>query len=73
YEVMKRFQSFLHSGSDSAEAGKLSTEKVGYTSKTYLKNYKSPIEALPVFATKGNEKISLNFSKCVSFVFFIDI
>ncbi|BDR26857.1 hypothetical protein RVBP20_0980 [Pseudomonas phage sp. NK1] len=64
YEVMKRFQSFLHSGSDSAEAGKLSTEKVGYTSKTYLKNYKSPIEALPVFATMANEKISLNISHC---------
>lgn len=63
YEVMKLYQSFLHSGSDN-DAGKLSSDKIGFTSKTYLKNFKSPVEALPVCATMINEKIRLNIVHC---------
>lgn len=63
YEVMKRFQSFLHSGSDT-EGSKLSSDKVGFTSKTYLKNYSSIIEGVVALASLTNEKISLPFTHC---------
>lgn len=63
YEVMKRFQSFLHSGSDT-EGSKLSSDKVGFTSKTYLKNYTSVIEGVVALASLVNEKISLPFVHC---------
>jgi hypothetical protein len=59
YEFMKRTQSFLHSG-DNGDSAKLSSDKVGFTSKTYLKNYKDPVEALASFVSLINEKISLN-------------
>lgn len=63
YEVMKRIQSFLHSGSDT-EGSKLSSDKVGFTSKTYLKNYSSVIEGVVALASLVNEKISLPFVHC---------
>lgn len=59
YEFMKRVQSFLHSG-DNGDSAKLSSDKVGFTSKTYLKNYKDPVDALSAFLSLINEKISLN-------------
>lgn len=63
YEVMKRFQSFLHSGSDT-EGSKLSSDKVGFTSKTYLKNYSSVLEGVVATASLINEKIDLPFVHC---------
>lgn len=63
YEVMKRFQSFLHSGSDT-EGSKLSSDKVGFTSKTYLKNYSSVLEGVVATASLINEKINLPFVHC---------
>jgi hypothetical protein len=63
YEVMKRIQSFLHSGSDT-EGSKLSSDKVGFTSKTYLKNYSSVIEGVVATASLVNEKINLPFTHC---------
>lgn len=65
HEVMKRIQSFLHSGSDS-EGTKLSGEKTSvlYSGKTYLKNYKDPAEALAVFTAMVNEKLSINIIHC---------
>lgn len=63
YEVMKRIQSFLHSGSDT-EGSKLSSDKVGFTSKTYLKNYSSVIEGVVALASLVNEKINLPFTHC---------
>lgn len=63
YEVMKRFQSFLHSGSDT-EGSKLSSDKVGFTSKTYLKNYTNIIEGVVATAQLINEKISLPLPHC---------
>lgn len=63
YEVMKRIQSFLHSGSDT-EGSKLSSDKVGFTSKTYLKNYSSVIEGVVALAQLVNEKINLPMVHC---------
>lgn len=63
YEVMKRIQSFLHSGSDT-EGSKLSSDKVGFTSKTYLKNYSSVIEGVVALASLVNEKINLPLPHC---------
>lgn len=63
YEVMKRIQSFLHSGSDT-EGSKLSSDKVGFTSKTYLKNYRDPVDALAATVSLLNEKFSLNAVHC---------
>jgi hypothetical protein len=63
YEVMKRIQSFLHSGSDT-EGSKLSSDKVGFTSKTYLKNYSSVIEGVVATAQLVNEKIHLPWVHC---------
>jgi len=59
YEFMKRVQSFLHSG-DNGDGSKLSSDKVGFTSKTYLKNYRDPVDALAAFLSLINEKITLN-------------
>jgi len=63
YEVMKRIQSFLHSGSDT-EGSKLSSDKVGFTSKTYLKNYENVIEGVVATASLINEKINLPLVHC---------
>lgn len=63
YEVMKRIQSFLHSGSDT-EGSKLSSDKVGFTSKTYLKNYENIIEGVVATASLINEKIHLPMPHC---------
>lgn len=63
YEVMKRIQSFLHSGSDT-EGSKLSSDKVGFTSKTYLKNYENVIEGVVATASLINEKIHLPLVHC---------
>lgn len=63
YEVMKRIQSFLHSGSDT-EGSKLSSDKVGFTSKTYLKNYENIIEGVVATASLINEKINLPLPHC---------
>jgi hypothetical protein len=63
YEVMKRIQSFLHSGSDT-EGSKLSSDKVGFTSKTYLKNYDNVIEGVVATAQLINEKIHLPLVHC---------
>lgn len=63
YEVMKRIQSFLHSGSDT-EGSKLSSDKVGFTSKTYLKNYENVIEGVIALAALVNEKIDLPMVHC---------
>lgn len=63
YEVMKRIQSFLHSGSDT-EGSKLSSDKVGFTSKTYLKNYENIIEGVVATAQLINEKINLPLPHC---------
>jgi hypothetical protein len=68
YEVMKRVQSFLHSG-DNGDGSKLSTDKVGFTSKTYLKNYKNPVDALAAFVSLINEKIKLNVVHCEVLVY----
>jgi len=63
YEVMKRIQSFLHSGSDT-EGSKLSSDKVGFTSKTYLKNYENVVEGVVALASLVNEKIDLPMPHC---------
>lgn len=68
YEFMKRVQSFLHSG-DNGDGSKLSSDKVGFTSKTYLKNYKDPIDALAAFVSLINEKIKLNVVHCEVLVY----
>lgn len=68
YEVMKRIQSFLHSGSDT-EGSKLSSDKVGFTSKTYLKNYTDVIDATVAFASLVCEKISLPLTHCEILVY----
>jgi hypothetical protein len=68
YEFMKRVQSFLHSG-DNGDGSKLSSDKVGFTSKTYLKNYKDPVDALAAFASLINEKIRLNIVHCEVLVY----
>lgn len=68
YEFMKRVQSFLHSG-DNGDGSKLSSDKVGFTSKTYLKNYKDPIDALAAFTSLINEKIKLNIVHCEVLVY----
>lgn len=68
YEVMKRIQSFLHSGSDT-EGSKLSSDKVGFTSKTYLKNYTNVVDALAAFASLVNEKIFLPMPHCEILVY----
>lgn len=61
YEFMKRVQSFLHSGSDT-EGSRLSSDKVGFTGKTFLKNYKDPMDALIAGHSLINEKITLNLA-----------
>jgi hypothetical protein len=70
YEVMKRIQSFLHSGSDTE------TKRLGERGddsnrgrKNFLKNYKDPVEALVVFATMLNEKLSINLVHCEVLVY----
>ncbi len=70
YEVMKRIQSFLHSGSDTE------TKRLGERGddsnrgrKNFLKNYKDPVEALVVFATMLNEKVSINLVHCEVLVY----
>lgn len=68
YEVMKRIQSFLHSG-DNSDGTKLSSDKVGFTSKTYLKNYKDPVDALAATVSLLNEKIRLNVVHCEVLVY----
>lgn len=68
YEFMKRVQSFLHSG-DNGDGSKLSSDKVGFTSKTYLKNYKDPVDALAAFVSLINEKIKLNVVHCEVLVY----
>jgi len=68
YEVMKRIQSFLHSGSDT-EGSKLSSDKVGFTSKTYLKNYTDVIDATVAFASLVCEKIDLPLPHCEMLVY----
>lgn len=68
YEFMKRVQSFLHSG-DNGDGSKLSSDKVGFTSKTYLKNYKDPVDAIAAFAALINEKIRLNIVHCEVLVY----
>lgn len=68
YEVMKRIQSFLHSG-DNSDGTKLSSDKVGFTSKTYLKNYKDPVDALAATVSLLNEKIKLNIVHCEVLVY----
>lgn len=68
YEVMKRIQSFLHSGSGN-EGSRLSTDKVGFTSKTYLKNYTDVIDATVAFASLVCEKIALPLPHCEILVY----
>lgn len=72
YEVMKRIQSFLHSGSDT-EGSKLSSDKVGFTSKTYLKNYTDVIDATVAFASLVCEKIALPLPHCEMLVYAMSI
>lgn len=72
YEVMKRIQSFLHSGSDT-EGSKLSSDKVGFTSKTYLKNYTDVIDANVAFASLVCEKIALPLSHCEVLVYAMSV
>lgn len=72
YEVMKRIQSFLHSGSDT-EGSKLSSDKVGFTSKTYLKNYTDVIDATVAFASLVNEKIALPMPHCEMLVYAMSV
>jgi len=66
FEVMKRIQSFLHSG---AEGEKVKLGKGGYTGRTYLKNYRDPAEAVVVFASMLNEKLTANFVHCEVLVY----
>lgn len=68
YEVMKRIQSFLHSGTDS-DGIRISSNSVGYVGKTYLRNYKDPVEALAVTITLLNEKFHINATHCSILVY----
>ncbi len=68
YEVMKRIQSFLHSGTDS-DGIRISSNSVGYVGKTYLRNYKDPVEALAVTISLLNEKFHVNASHCSVLVY----
>lgn len=69
FEVMKRIQSFLHSGSE-GEDNKLSGDKTRYTGKTYLKNYSNdPVEGLSICVVMMNEKLSLNIVHCEILVY----
>lgn len=68
YEVMKRIQSFLHSGTDS-DGIRISSNSVGYIGKTYLRNYKDPIEALAVTISLLNEKFHINAAHCSVLVY----
>lgn len=72
YEFMKRVQSFLHSGSDT-EGSRLSSDKIGFTGKTFLKNYRDPVDALVAGHSLINEKISLNLahSECLIYCMMI--
>jgi hypothetical protein len=72
YEFMKRVQSFLHSGSDT-EGSRLSSDKIGFTGKTFLKNYRDPIDAVVAFNALVNEKIQLNLahSECLVYAMMI--
>ena len=63
YEVMKRIQSFLHSGSDPG-GRKLSSGTVKYVSRTYLKNFKDPVEGLATTVALLNDKFKLNRTHC---------
>lgn len=65
FEVMKRIQSFLHSGTE-GEKMKFGRGGMG---RTYLKNYRDPAEALVVFASMLNEKMSANFVHCETLVY----
>lgn len=62
YEVMKRIQSFLHSGSDNSV--RLSTDKIGFTSRTYLTSFTNHAEALTTFFNMVNEKLNIHFTHC---------
>lgn len=72
YEVMKRIQSFLHSGSET-DGSKLSSDKVGFTSKTYLKNYDNVIEGTVALASLVNEKINLPMVHCETLAYAMTI
>jgi len=61
FEVMKRIQSFMHSG---AEGEKPKLGRGGFTGRTYLKNYRDPVEGLAVFASMLNEKLTANLVHC---------
>lgn len=61
YEVMKRIQTFLHSGSDS-ENRKLAGK--ARSSRLFLSKYTDPVEALSVFWTMLNERLNVNIVHC---------
>ncbi len=68
FEVMRRIQAFLHSGT---ESGGIRTDvrSVGYIGKSFLRNYKDPVEALAATIGLLNEKISINASHCSVLVY----
>jgi len=61
-EVMKRIQTFLHSGAESESRKKLGKKERNkqQATKRYLKSYRDPAEALVVFFNMINEKLSIN-------------
>lgn len=68
YEIMKRIQSFLHSGTDS-ETPRSGVDPLEYSGKTYLKNYRDPVDGLMVTASMLNEKLSVNIVHCEILVY----
>lgn len=68
-EVMKRIQSFLHSGTDQGPKKLGNADRVRKGKRNYLKSYQDPAEALVVFYNMLNEKISANIVHCETLVY----
>ncbi len=70
YEVMKRFQTFLHSGVDSEDdklAAGLNISRKG--KRTFLTSYKDPVDALVACLDLINEKLEVDLVHCEILVY----
>lgn len=68
YEVMLRIQAFLHSGVDRVGI-RTEAKKIRFVGKSFLRNYKDPVEGLVAAVGLLNEKLNINASHCSVLVY----
>lgn len=64
YSIMTKIKGFLHSGTDTSNKKLGGKHRIQRGQRNFLKNYTDPVEALHVFASMLNEKLSINIVHC---------